>query len=301
MQQLAAFRPLAAAGAAAIGASVISLTPAVSNSVAADIHHRVAVVEQHAVDLADTVANPIETWIDTFTAAETNLQSLYADFKAAPFPVFRQVAANWLQYGVDYVGPFKEAANNLTSFYLGSTSSGFVPDLVNATKDLQTGNITGWLRLLYSAFYSTPFISLEPMESIPKILTYMLQNGTNTYNFATTTALVDIAAQGALALPSGVETALGNGLQAVYDSFIAADPRGVVLNALNVPGLLAYALINGTEFTPGNWNGGLISNGGSVGKFLTSTLPQLLASDTVAPGSQNIMEGGSVLTASHEF
>ncbi|BBZ50029.1 hypothetical protein H7H82_13035 [Mycobacterium heidelbergense] len=85
MQQQAALRPLVTAGAAALGASMIALTPAVSNDLAADIQHSAVTIQQRAVELTDYVANPIETWIDVFEAAGINIQSLAAQFQQYPF------------------------------------------------------------------------------------------------------------------------------------------------------------------------------------------------------------------------
>lgn len=58
MPQLATLRPLATAGAAALGASLIALAPAVPNDVAADISHRLDNVQRHTVELTDSVCQP---------------------------------------------------------------------------------------------------------------------------------------------------------------------------------------------------------------------------------------------------
>ncbi|WP_438268915.1 hypothetical protein, partial [Mycobacterium malmoense] len=62
MQQLAALRPLVTAGAAALGASLIALTPTISNNLAAKTQHSTATIQQHAIELTDAVTNPIQTW-----------------------------------------------------------------------------------------------------------------------------------------------------------------------------------------------------------------------------------------------
>ncbi|OIN77972.1 hypothetical protein [Mycobacterium malmoense] len=301
MQQRAALRPLVTAGVAAVGASVIALTPAVSNDLAADIQHGAVTFQQRAVELTDYVANPIQTWIDTFDAAAINIQSLAAQYALHPFPVLQQVAANFLQYGVEYVQPYQTAANAAVQYFLGMGPQDFVPLLQTAMTQVEAGQINTAVGTLVNALYTNPIFDVaEKLETIPEILNPITQNLANATKDLTSSAIDNVGFYFAISLPYMINESLGPSLQNVYDSFAAGDPVGGLINAIDVPGEVTNTVLNGLPFD-GVYINGLISaggpalnSGGSLAKALMLEIPQHLAESIVAPGAQNIMTGGSL-------
>ncbi|BBZ49268.1 hypothetical protein H7H82_12955 [Mycobacterium heidelbergense] len=307
MQQLAASRPLVIAGAAAIGASLIALTPTVANDLAADAQRSTVIIQHHAIELADTVANPIQTWVDTFSTLGINLQALWAQFQAVPFALSQQLAANFLQYGVDYVSAFQNAAIAADAQFLNTGSSAyFVPGLELAGTELMSGQIAKGVTQLYNTVWNLPITNigykLFPLLNLPG---YILQNATNFSNSMAETGVPAFVLQTVFGIPGNFSTALGNGLQAVYDSFTAGDQLGAVINAIDIPGEIANLVLNGTYNGFDGYSEGIFSAapGGTNGlvQLLTSGGPQIFAADMVAPNAQNIVQGGSIATAFGNF
>ncbi|ORA76837.1 hypothetical protein K3U93_05540 [Mycobacterium malmoense] len=298
MQQLAALRPLVSAGAAAVGASLIALTPAVSNDLASDIQHGTTIIQQRAVELTDYVANPVQTWIDVFEAAGINISSLATQYQQHPFPVPQQMAANFLQYAVEYVKPYQTAANQGIGYFLGtpntSTLGIFLPQLGTALADIKAGNITSAFSIFNTLFFDAALYVGEPLETIPQILNPITQNLANATAYLTDDAIANVGVYFVSSLPDEFFGSLGTSLQNVYNSFTAGDPLGALINAIDVPGALTNAVLNGTPFSNGTYGGGLISDGGGLANTLSLLTPQGLAKDMVAPNAQNIMSGGSL-------
>ncbi|MCV7052006.1 hypothetical protein H7H82_15625 [Mycobacterium heidelbergense] len=102
--------------------------------------------------------------------------------------------------------------------------------------------------------------------------------------------------------------ALGNGIQNVYDAFAAGDLPAGVTNFLNMPGLLAGAVLNGAGLTSTGHSGLLTPQASLIGGGLLDTLavwaPQTLASKIVVNNqvtgtilTPNILAGGSLANA----
>ncbi|ORA76804.1 hypothetical protein K3U93_14435 [Mycobacterium malmoense] len=305
MQQLTAFRPLITASAAALGASLIALTPTVFNDAAATLQHGAITAQQRAVQLADDVVNPIQTWIDTFQTAGANIQTILGEFSQLPFPVAQQLAANWLNYGNIDISNLQSVANGLVGYYLGTGLNDFVPLLEDSITDARAGQFAqtptndGAVTLLVDALYYFPLANyVENLENIPReiipAITQNLANATSAF-FSTHSNVGLSALSGSLVLlPTEIEDPLGDSLQAAYDSLVAGSPLGVLTNLLDIPGQVTNGLLNAEGL-------GLVSpSPGLVNGFFQNLLvniPQLIAENMVAPGAQNITEGGSVATA----
>ncbi|OIN79621.1 hypothetical protein BMG05_17195 [Mycobacterium malmoense] len=278
---------------------MIALTPAISNDVASDLQHSAAALQQRAVELTDYVANPIQTWIDTFEAAGINLQSLAAQYALHPFPVPQQIAANFLQYGVQYIKPYTQATNYAVDYFLGTNPNDFVGGMQQAFAAALAGNFSGSqgaVTDLYEALWIHPLVGIGyPLETIPQILNPITQNLANTTDYLTTTALTNVGAAFTLSLPTVLDVALGASLQNVYNSFAAGDAVGGVINAVDIPGELTNAFLNGSLAANGTYTGGLLSDGATgIFKAIGITTAQGLAEKIVAPNAQNIMTGGSI-------
>ncbi|ORA77149.1 hypothetical protein K3U93_13660 [Mycobacterium malmoense] len=237
---------------------------------------------------------PIATWVTTFQNAGANLQTTANLIQALPAPVAQQVAANWASYADLYVSTWQTAAKNAVNLYTGTASADFWPLLNMAFNQIASGNISGALTNVFDAFYQNPFISIgEPLETILKIPAYLTQNLANTTNYLTTTGVTDIGLVGFITLPTLVEQAFGNSLQAASTAWAGGDPVGAISNLFNIPGAVVNAFLNG----PGT--------GGLLGRFLNNTVLKTLApglaKSIVAPNAVNIATGGSLQTALQGF
>ncbi|ORA79618.1 hypothetical protein K3U93_05255 [Mycobacterium malmoense] len=313
MQQLAAFRPLITAGAAAVGASLIALTPAVLNDVASDLQRSAVTIEHHAVQLLSSdpgVVNPIQTWTDALQLAGTNLQSLYEQWSQIPFLVPQQVAANGVQYASDYVGAYQTAATGLVNtFGPGGTAW---PLVQSGLDNIFAGNITAGMQDIFGILSDQiVFGILEPLEGILNIPRYGLDNLTTAYSYLLIppslldpSVLIYLGDDLTEKLPDAIVYGTGTGLQDALEAARAGDLAGAVTNLLNIPGLQFNTLFNGytqSRFQP-------IDSGILTTPQLAGWIQQFLgvwrtpfAKALVAPGSQNIAAGGSLATAVSDF
>ncbi|BBZ50528.1 hypothetical protein H7H82_06730 [Mycobacterium heidelbergense] len=332
MHQLTALRPLVTAGAAAVGASLIALTPAVSNDAASALQHSVAAAQQRAVELlsADTgdpgVVNPIQTWINVFQQAGMNLQEIGSNMShggAIPFPLAQQLAADWVTYASIYVGgvsnAYKGAVNGAYAYFTntGQFTESVYFWLTSAISSFQQADFINGFEDLYQMLWFAPAYAIfQPMESIPTILAYMSTNfaalGNVAFNepFQTSTSIVSmLGAFFAVGVGQSVASALGVGVQNVYDGFAAGDLPAGVSNLLNMPGMLAGAVINGYNPQGALGGTGILSPTSSLLSpgllnTLVAWIPQTLASNIVVNNqvfgtitTPNILEGGSLANA----
>ncbi|OIN80071.1 hypothetical protein [Mycobacterium malmoense] len=153
------------------------------------------------------------------------------------------------------------------------------------------------------------------METIPTILAYMSTNFAALGNLAfnepselSDSILSMLGAFFAVGVSSSIFAALGAGFQNAYDGFAAGDLPAGVSNLLNIPGLLAGAILNGYG-NGGIGNTGILSPTSLLTKpgllnTLAVWIPQTLASDIVVHNqvtgtvlTPNILEGGSLANA----
>ncbi|BBZ51754.1 hypothetical protein H7H82_05530 [Mycobacterium heidelbergense] len=236
---------------------------------------------------------PIQTWINTFQTAGTNLQTTANLIQALPFPTLQQIAANWASYGDLYVGPYQVSANAAVNFYTGTAKADFWPLLNTAFNQIASGNISTAVNNLYLAFFQDPFVSIgEPLEKILQIPAYFTQNLANATKYLTTTGIALTAAD-LLAALSQTQSALGKSLQAASSAWAGGDPVGAISNLLNTPGAMVNGFLNGTNGTNGAL--GLLNTG------VLKTIAPGLAKSIVAPNAVNIATGGSLQAALQGF
>ncbi|OIN78404.1 hypothetical protein BMG05_24095 [Mycobacterium malmoense] len=250
---------------------------------------------------------PIQTWVNTFASAGTNLQTILNTWSKLPFPVAQQVAANWLYYADTYVGSFQNFANAAVKYFgAGGT---FWTSLQRAATDFQTGNITTGFGVLYNTLFQTPALDLgTPLQAILKTIPVdITQNLANATKYLNVTGVTQVINYGVLGIPGQMEQALGSSLQAVYNSWTAGDPVGLLTSLANAPGALTNAALNGV-----NGQYGLLSPAYTLSKFLppehTGVLDVVLnylgpnlANAIASPGAQPIANGGSLATAFQTF
>ncbi|ORA83173.1 hypothetical protein K3U93_16015 [Mycobacterium malmoense] len=297
MQQPTALRPLVTAGAAAVGASLIALTPTVSNDVASDLQRSAVTIQQRAVELTDDVVNPLQTWLDVFTTAGTNLQTIFNAATKIPLPVLQQLAANGVDYASIYVGAYQTAATAAAEFYGGTASNDFFPMLAGVATALQEPNYPTAFEGLANALWADPMIEIfQPLENILDIPTDISQNFANLVAFLDYRFLAIIGGFFIWLMPDSLAQGFGESVQATYDAFSSGNLMGGLTNLVNLPGAFAQQFINGVPETPGILTPtiGLLS-------YSVDLIPQTMAGDIVAPGATNIAEGGSLSAAIQAF
>ncbi|OIN81286.1 hypothetical protein BMG05_08270 [Mycobacterium malmoense] len=228
---------------------------------------------------------PLATWVNTFQNAGSNLQIAANLIQALPFPTLQQIAANWVSYASLYVNSYQTAANGAVNFYTGTVPGDFWPFLNAAFNDIASGKISNAGTALYNAFYAYPLQDIAlPLEKILKIPAYFTQSLANATNNLTGTGLTNFGIYGFIAVPSGLEVALGNSLQAASNAWAGGDPVGAITNLLNIPGVAVNGFLNGN-----NGTSGLL--GETLDMGVLKIIAPGLAKSIVAPNAVNIAQG----------
>lgn len=256
--------------------------------------------------------NPLQTWVDVFTNAVANLQTIGA--ATIPGEVAQQVAANWIEYASLDIGGYQTAANNAVSFF-GAPSFAhgiplnFWPVMGEAFSFFQSGDIQDGIETVGGNLIQAPIVDiLEPMEKALYIPVYLTQNIANATNFLLDpsvtlgngeplSAIVTVGSSVVLGLIPAFYDGLGVALQPAYDAFAAGDLVGGVLNVLNTPGVVADSMINGTTGSSGFLSPLNLPLASGTLAALVNYVPQQMATSLVAPGATNIAGGGSLATA----
>ncbi|ORA72909.1 hypothetical protein BST25_13840 [Mycobacterium heidelbergense] len=301
-----------------MGASLIALTPAVSNNVAADLHRSAADIQQRAVQLLSTddpgVVNPIQTWINVFTGAAANLQADYASATAYGLaPVLEQVLANQAHnYGTLVIPGFQESALRLVNLYTGAGAGGFWPRLFQGISQVGQGDFTdGFFNIANDGLPAFLNSFGLPLQDLLPLLPQELENLPNAVNFLLGNAYVYLTGQVGLFWPGYLGYALGSDVQLASDGFASGDLLAGVTNLLNIPGAFAGQFLNGftSSFTDG-FVPGLLSpstniaggwTGGGLLYFFTTYVPQGTANSIVYPGAPNIVQGGDLAATVQQF
>ncbi|UNB93317.1 hypothetical protein [Mycobacterium malmoense] len=237
---------------------------------------------------------PVQTWVDTFATAGTNLQKLYNGWNP-PAALLQQFAANLVEYGNIYVGAYQTAAQDSINYIFGAKASDLGPLLHTAFTDLISGNVQTGLNDLWTALYSNTFTNiLYPLEAILKIPVDITQNLANATDSLLTGGVTELGSL-ALGFPTYLEEAFSKGAQAVVTSWDSGNYLGAATNLLNIPGAVAYQFLNGTIAKYPSY--GLLTQNFGVLNTLSIQIPQQLANSIVAPNATNIMSGGSLSAA----
>ncbi|WP_141772923.1 hypothetical protein [Mycobacterium malmoense] len=286
---------------------MVDLFAGVENELVSFANNGMASAEVPAAGLADVISAaglplPLQTWIDTFETAGANLQYIFDEWSKVPFPVAQQLVTNWVQYASVYVGSFQNAANGAVGFFTGTQSFDFWPTADAAFGQLMSGDISGAFDTMHSALFFWPLLLiLAPLE---KTLTIPIDITDNLYkatDYMLTTGVTQLGNYLFSDMPGQAWNALGNSLQAVYDSWTAGDAVAALSNLVNTPGAMTNGLLNGLT---GSY--GLLSSPASGSRYgllyvLATTLAPTLAKEIVAPNAQNVEEGGSISVAIQDF
>lgn len=310
MQQLrAALRPYVTAGVAVVGASLIAVTPVAGDEIQSTLQHRAL------VDLASGYdVDPIQTWLSIVPQALANIQTIFDKWSEIPAPLAQQVLANWVQYASDFVGAFQKSAYGAVDYFLGTGPRDFMGWLELArTYAMKLPDFNHVPNALFQAFWGAPLTRIAfPLGDALAPSGYILQNLATAYTFALDSGgkLGDYAL---VTLPSVVVQAMGISLRDALLAWNYDDNLPVALaNLINTPGAMVDALINGGKFgiSGENFGWGLLSTPptatdpysvpGLLSRVVNTLLPEL-AEKIVAPGAQNIVEGGSLSSAVSAF
>lgn len=238
----------------------------------------------------------IQTWVDTFATAGTNLQAILNKFNAIPFPALQQIAANGIAYGNLYVGTFHTAAAAAAKYFLGSTATSFGPIVQTGFTQLASSNVQGALLSFYTALYVDPLLDIAfPLEKILTIPEYITANLAAATKYLMTTGVSDLGVYAFEGLPTEAEAALGASLQAVSNAYASGNLLEAASNLVNTPGAVANAFLNGYPTF------GLLSNPSGLLNTVLNVIAPAVAKTMVAPGAVNITTGGSLQGAFQGF
>ncbi|ORA73963.1 hypothetical protein BST25_11315 [Mycobacterium heidelbergense] len=285
--------------------SMIDLFSGVEGELAALANGGAAAAATAPIDVLNDIALPFNTYVNTLASGATNLGWILNHWgTTTPFPILQQVAANALQYGIDYVTPYQTAATNLTN-----AVAKLGPTVQTGLADIAAGQVQKGVFYLYQNLFQLKFIGVtQPLETILKIPAYMTQNLANATAYLTSTGVTQLGNYG-LSLATVSFNQLAASLQSVYNAWNAGDAFGAASQLVNTPGSVLFALINGYQTSATNGvTGGLLSSpvwGKSGANGLLNEVLNVLdpgtAGQIVAPNAQNITNGGSLVTAAQSF
>ncbi|MCV7379839.1 hypothetical protein H7K38_14405 [Mycobacterium alsense] len=251
-----------------------------------------------------TLPLPVATWVNVFQNAGTNLQTVLSSWQTDPFPIARQMLANWAQYGIDYITPYHTAAIGAAKYFGTTTNVSFWGYLKSAWSGYLSGNMIAAKNGVYNAFLGgleQPV--LLPLEKTLTFIPQIPQNFTNLVN-----GLVGIPADGVtpsslttlglLAVGMGTQpfVPIGTTLQNISNAYNAGNLPAMLGYAADFPGELANAVINSNNVSYGI----LSTNRGLLNTF-ANIIPQALAGQMVAPNAQNLSTGGSLAVSGQQL
>ncbi len=260
-------------GVALIGASAIALSPIVVAP--QQVHLPVVPVSSVATTLTASV-NPINEWVKVLTTSFNNISDLGGQVWADPAPILKQIIINQIGYA------------NTIATDLGNAGKGFVtavtalpPALRQAAQQLAAGQISGGLNTAFQAMLnlviSPGFALLQgQMLNIPG---RVMQHITDVVKLGP--AILVGAGFSVLGMVNGVQRAVGDTAQAVYDG-VHTGNFGAALNAIvNAPAVLANAFLNGYSPEAGLW--GVLTPGSGLLPVLVVSIRQAIAQALGAP------------------
>jgi hypothetical protein len=276
-----------AAGVALAGAGVIAVHPVTVPSMT-DIQTR-------AVQLAaDATDSPATVYGDLLTNTFTNISTLGTQIAANPLPILSAIIANQQGYLADIGTSFQSAGTAFQKWWEnGSRESAPGKQLV---ADIQAAVAAGDLNTAYLQFnrlvlfgiqntvlpiLTGSFFSTNTTMGIPQ---QMAQNFADAVGaFFTSGTLVYGAFQSLYAPVSGAAFEASRALASVSTALSAGDVQKALTAAVNTPGVVLDALLNGFDYsaTQESWAGllspkGARASGGPISQFLI-TIPTKIA------------------------
>ncbi|KUI38602.1 hypothetical protein [Mycobacterium sp. GA-2829] len=243
-----AARSYLATGVALVGAGAIAISPVAPPL--PDV--KVPTLSTIGVEL-NAAVNPIQTWIDVFGTTAENLAILGQMVAENPAPILQQVIENQLGYIEKLAPAFQDFAVGFVEALDPFNPDGIPANVVDALELIVTGHPAQGFPELFQAFL-TPilFPALGVLVGVQEVITATAENMLDVANMAVT-----VFATVALGVLSPIATgfgAVGVATQAIVDAAVDGDILGAITAALDVPGFVTGAVLNGFDF-----NGGLLT------------------------------------------
>jgi hypothetical protein len=245
-----------AAGAAIVTAGALAASPITPSS---PTTLSLPALQQRAVELTalSATASPLVVYPEILTTTLTNLSALGQAIAADPLPILSQIARNQIGYAEEIGGAIAgvpaawqtysagRGATFLTN-YRDALAAGNTASAVNYLSSYVLYGLQATLTPIYNTFLThTVRGSTTPIEGIPQ---QMAQNFANAVGalFSTTTFVSGIF-QSSYGMALGTLVAAGEGIAAVAQSVEAGDAVGAINAAVNLPGLVVNAFLNGWQ------------------------------------------------------
>ncbi|WP_454792139.1 hypothetical protein [Mycolicibacterium lutetiense] len=232
-----------AMGVALVGASAIALTPI--SAVPTELP--TPAIQSTAVQLTAAV-DPLNAWVSLFGNTLTSATALGQQIVADPAPILTQVLRNQAANANTVAGIVSQVGSGLVQW-----ATVDVPMYLEMAADLaQQGKYD---QAIMNALAMPVFAMLFPV-GIPLMGLSSITVGIteNLYNVAQTIAnpmTLLGTVLGTMQVWSSATGELGKSVQSIADAVKAGDAQAAVNALLAAPALIANAVINGTENTPG--------------------------------------------------
>ncbi|QZT55662.1 hypothetical protein [Mycolicibacterium austroafricanum] len=280
-------RPYLTAGVALVGASAISLAPAVVPP--SSTFTSSPAVSSVAVELSAAV-NPITAWVDVFAGAATNLGGIGTAILEDPFPLLRQALENVLGYGGTIVSATSGAINGALQYISFDNEFGLWAQLGTAATQLFEGNIAGAFNTVTDALILGPIVNIGLPVFTSGLLEIPGKIADNVANLVKAVTSLDTLLPlvlGAVGPVMGTLAATGETFQAAFDSLTQGNLIDAVVTLINLPATVIGAALNGYTKADDTFIPGLFTfseNPGEAGllQALFVTLPKALAA-AIAP------------------
>lgn len=274
-----AARSYLATGVALVGAGAIAISPVAPPL--PDI--KVPTLSTIGVEL-NAVVNPIQTWIDVFGQSAENLAILGQMVAENPAPILQQVIENQLGYIEKLAPAFQEFAAGFVEALNPFNPEGIPANVVDALELIATGHPAQGFPELFQAFLVPIFIpALGVLGGVQEVITATAENMLDVANLAVT-AFATVALAVLTPIATGF-SAFGVATQAIVDAAVDGDILGAVTAALDVPGFVTGAVLNGFGF-----EGGILSPAfGAINGLLNL---RLMIADALKPAPPTLRVAG---------
>lgn len=227
------------------------------------------------------------SWLDVFTTAGNNVETLANNWLAEPFPVLQQLITNQIGYGQTVATSVQSAATSFLNFVTGSGASDLPALFANAIQAINGGNIEGATSIFQEIVVTLMLDPLEQLYPAIQIPATMSQNFADVVSALTGPATLLPVFEASLGPWLSATTDLGDVLQYVDGFWHAGQPLEALTALVNGPALVANGFLNGVtlQFPPGE-PPGLLSEAGPIGTLLI-TLPQQIA-QALGDGPQSL-------------
>lgn len=284
---------------AALSASVIAVSPAAQTS-ASMVVHEAQVAQQRAVALvAEVTDSPLTVYGDLINNTVYNVGTLLKQYAASPFPILGAIVENQVSY-LKRIFDFSTAGAAFQTWW--NTGTRESPAGKSLLASVQTALSKGDLGTAYDNFNKLTLFGIQntvlpwlngwlfSSTTTMGIPQQIFQNVSNALgSFFTTGTLVFGAFQSLYAPVSGAAFELSRALGSVVSTLAKGNVVGALTAAVNTPGAVLNALLNGFNYTDATnpWAGllspkdpactGRCAGGGPISQFFITIAQKIAA------------------------